>query len=318
MDTLTSHLRDLGYEVHSASSAVSKVKRLLEMLLLVWRRGTKNSVVLIDTYSTQNFYYALLVAWLCSIKGLRYCPILHGGNLPKRLERNPWMSKKIFGHAYRNIAPSAYLLTAFKQFGYDNTSLIPNAIEVNAYSFKERKEIGPKLLWVRSFASLYNPMLALKTIKLLKADYPDITLCMVGPDKDGSLELCKSYAIENKLNVEFTGKLDKEQWKGLSTEYDIFINTTNFDNTPVSVLEALCLGLPVVSTNVGGIPFMLENDKNALLVPPNDEHALKKAIEKLLGDSSLAHLLSKEGRQLVQSYDWDVVKHQWITLLGNK
>ena len=80
---------------------------------------------------------------------------------------------------------------------------------------------------------------------------------MVGPDKDGSLEKTKQYAKEKGVlhRVRFTGGLSKTEWIELSKDYNIFINTTNVDNTPVSVMEAMALGFPVISTNVGGVPF---------------------------------------------------------------
>ena len=77
--------------------------------------------------------------------------------------------------------------------------------------------------------------------------------------KDGSMEACKEYAAEEKLPVKFTGKLEKNEWIKISADAGIFINTSNIDNTPVSLMEAMALGLPVVSTNVGGIPYLIED-----------------------------------------------------------
>src|SRR5690606_30193291 len=100
----------------------------------------------------------------------------------------------------------------------------------------------PKLLWVRSIAPIYNPGLALEVLGLLRQDIPDATLCMVGPDKNGlSAELKKKAAKEN-LNVTFVGRMSKKQWAQLSEKYDIFINTSQTDNAPFSLIEAASLG----------------------------------------------------------------------------
>ena len=94
----------------------------------------------------------------------------------------------------------------------------------------------------------------------------------------------------------------------------MFINTTNVDNTPVSVIEAMALGLPVVSTNVGGIPFLLEDGVDALLVEPNDQEAMCRAIERLKSDPELVKQLTLNARKKVENFDWEVVKHQWKKL----
>jgi glycosyltransferase involved in cell wall biosynthesis len=96
---------------------------------------------------------------------------------------------------------------------------------------------------------------------------------------------------------------------------DIFLNTTDFDNTPISVLEALACGLCVISTNVGGIPYLLDDEHDGLLVPPDDVQAMTDAVRRLLTESDLATRLSQNGRDKAESFDWSRVYPQWETLL---
>lgn len=317
LDTLSQQLQDEGFYVASASSFVWKPLRMLHMLWVVLVKGNNAHRVLIDCYSTQNFYYAVAVGSLCRLLKIPYLPILHGGNLPDRLKKSPSLSKKLFAGAVMNVAPSSYLLEAFQKEGYRNVILIPNSFEIKNYDFKPREKVTPKLLWVRSFAQIYNPMLALQVLEQLKQLYPEARLCMVGPDKDGSLEQCKTYAGSKNLEVTFTGKLSKESWIKLSQDYDLFINTTHFDNTPVSVMEAMALGLPVVSTNVGGIPHLLEDQKEALLVPPNNVDSFVSAIHKLLEGPEMARGLAIQARTKVEKFDWQVVREAWLDLLSD-
>jgi glycosyltransferase involved in cell wall biosynthesis len=266
---------------------------------------------LIDTYSTTNFYYALLVSQLCRLLHLKYMPILHGGNLPQRLEHSPRLSQIIFQHAAHNIAPSLYLKEAFEAKGYTNVTYIPNSIQLRQYPLTSRRFDEPKLFWVRSFASLYHPQLAVRVLKALRDRGMDAQLCMVGPDSDGSLAEVKALAKSLSVPVSFTGKLTKAEWTTLSKDYNVFINTTNFDNTPVSVIEAMALGLPVVSTNVGGMPYLISHDVDGLLVPPKDVEAMVVAILNLFEDPSKRALLIANARRKVEGFDWEVVKHQW-------
>jgi glycosyltransferase involved in cell wall biosynthesis len=96
---------------------------------------------------------------------------------------------------------------------------------------------------------------------------------------------------------------------------DIFLNTTNVDNTPVSVLEALACGLCVVSTDVGGIPYLLEHEEDALLVPPDDAEAMAAAVRRVLTEPGLAERLSRNARKKAEGFDWSVVLPQWERLL---
>ncbi|MDO4728791.1 MAG: glycosyltransferase family 4 protein [Bacteroidota bacterium] len=317
IETLGPLLESEGYDVLYASEKKSQWKRFVDMGINIIRNRNKIDYILIDTYSTHSFWYALMGSQLSRLFRIKYIPILHGGNLPYRLDKNPKLSKMIFNHAYINVAPSGYLMDAFQKHNYPNLKFIPNTIEIDNYHFLERSNITtPKLLWVRSFADLYNPSMAIDVLKKIQEKYPDASLCMVGPDKDGSMLRTKEYAKKlNLINVSFTGKLSKKEWTDLSKEYNIFINTTNFDNTPVSVIEAMCLGIPVVSTNVGGIPFLLTNNNNALLVEKEDTQAMVKAVETLVENTELRKQLTTNGYNLVKTFDWNSVRNLWKEIL---
>ena len=316
IDLLSVKLQEDGYSVISASSKINKVSRVIDMAMFTIKNRRKVDLVLIDTYSTMNFYYAVIVAMLCRSFKLPYIPILHGGNLPVRLKRNPGLSKTFFGNALINVAPSMYMLEQFEKQGIQNITYIPNTLEIQNYPFKNRESVAPRLLWVRSFSEIYNPLLALEIVEMLQSKGIDVSLCMVGPDKDGSLARCKKVASELKLPVTFTGMMQKGHWITLSKDYDIFINTTNFDNMPVSVMEAMALGLPVISTNVGGLPFLIDQEKDGILVPPNNAEAFVNAIVELLDNPIKVQRITRNARTKIEGYDWENVKHSWIKLLG--
>lgn len=315
IETLGEFLKEEGFSVLTFSTKKNKIFRMLDMLLGTFVNRNNTSFVLIDTYSTQNFQYAVAVASLCRLFKIPYIPILRGGNLPERLKKSKKQSKKLFGGAYKNVAPSKYLLKSFEEDGYKNLIYIPNTIQIEKYPFKLRDKVSLKLLWVRSFSEIYNPLLALEVVEMLNKKGLDVQLCMVGPDKDGSLERCEKIADERKLPITFTGLLKKEAWIELSKVYDMFINTTNFDNTPISVMEAMALGLPVVSTNVGGLPFLIEDNENGILVSPNNPKAFVNAIEALYNNPLKAKEMAINARSKMEEYDWQEIKHKWIALL---
>ncbi|MDT0648875.1 glycosyltransferase family 4 protein [Autumnicola edwardsiae] len=316
IDTLSELLREQGFYLKTASSKKNKILRLLDMLQVIVANFRSSDLVLIDTYSTKNFLYAVQCARLCRILKIPYIPILHGGNLEQRLKENKDACNKLFGKAYCNVAPSRYFMEIFKEYGFDNLKYIPNSIPLETYKFSLRKKIRPKIIWVRSFAEVYNPMLALKVLKIIIRDFPDAELCMVGPEKDGSLEICRKFAKVHSLPVKFTGKLRKKEWLKLASGYDIFFNTANTDNAPVSVIEAMALGLPVISTNVGGIPYLIRNGEQGLLINKNDEVEAAEAIRFLIHNPGKAESFSRNAREEAEIYDWRRVKDDWLELLS--
>ncbi|WP_046755624.1 glycosyltransferase family 4 protein [Kordia jejudonensis] len=315
VETLGKLLQKEGFQVRLTSDKKNKMLRLLDMLWTVFRHRKKLQYVLIDTYSTTNFLYAYWVSKLCILLKIKYIPILHGGNLETRLQQSKAKSDLIFNNAYINVSPSLFLKTVFERYGYHTVQHIPNNVELTDYPFKKRKNLKANLLWVRSFAEIYNPTLAIHVAHGLKQQGIETSLCMVGPKKDASFEKTQELANELEVNVKFTGKLSKHDWISLSETYDIFINTTNFDNTPISLIEAMALGMPIVSTNVGGIPFLINHAENGLLVSPNNASEMILQIKKLIANPEMAEKLVLQAREKAEMFDWEVVKKQWKDLL---
>lgn len=315
VETLGERLRELG-EVIPYSEKKNPLSRLYDMLMGVWVNRSTLDVVIIDTYSSTAFYFALLCGVLCRCLGLPYIPVLRGGDLPNRLKNSPFLSRLLFNAAYRLIAPSNYLYQHFIDAGFKQTIIIPNYIDIDNYPFKHRPSPSPNILWVRSFHVTYNPNLAVDILVLFKKQFPEAELCMVGPDKDGSMELFKLYAEKQGVlkDIKITGKLEKKDWIGLSSSYDIFLNTTDFDNTPVSVMEAMALGMLVVSTNAGGVPAIIEHQHQGYLFPRGDAVAGASALIDVM-QHQVADRISSNARRQACLWDWQVVRSQWSSML---
>ncbi len=301
------------YTVIKTSDKKNKFLRLFDMLWACYKNRKYVDVVIIDVFSTSAFYFAYLVAAFCRSLRIPYINVLHGGNLPFRLKKNPGLCKSLFNYSAKNASPSYYLEEAFKKEGYDAV-YIPNFIAIDTYSFKHRTKAEAKILWVRSMHEVYNPGMAVTVLKCLMDANIDAHLCMVGPDKDGSLAMVKSLATELNVtsHLKITGRLSLEEWTELSSEYDIFINTTNFDNHPVSLIEAMALGFPIISTNVGGVPYLIHDQKDGLLVPANDHEAMAEKITYLINNPLICSELSANARKEAEQFDWKVVKDLWI------
>jgi len=315
IETLAPLLREF-YNIEITSDKKGHLSRMWDMISSVMKQRKFLDGIIIDTYSTKNFYYALVISQLARILNINYYTCLRGGDLPNRLERSPYLSGLIFNNATTNVAPSQYLQNDFSKNGYP-TTFISNNIKLDNYPFKERSQIQPNILYVRAFSSIYNPQMAIKAFSKLQEEYKEATLCMVGPDKDGTLEACKILTKDLGLDqcVSFPGKLSKEAWITLSSEYDIFINPTNFDNQPVSVMEAMALGFPIISTDVGGVPFLIDADSNGILIQQNNDDMLYEKMSELVKNPDLCQKLSNNAREKAQSFDWNVIQKQWFEIL---
>lgn len=315
IETITPRLAG-RYSIKAVSSLRSKPLRFVHMLFTVIRYSGSCKVVLVDTFSTEAFWFAYCVGKLCKLLKVPYIPVVRGGDFLNRLIGSKTKCDFLFTNSYLNIVPSKFLEIHFKQMQYP-VKCIPNFIELHNYTFRLREQVRPKILWVRAFHKIYNPLLAVEVLSQL--DFPEATLCMVGSDSDGSRIVVEQRINELKLidKVKLPGRLLKKEWIALAKDYDIFLNTTTIDNMPVSVLEAMALGLPVISTNVGGIPYLIENGVTGLLVPSNDSGAMSKAVHALLNDPGLARQLSLNARCMVEQLDWEKIKLMWFEVLDN-
>lgn len=317
VETLGEKLNDI-FVVKRASKKRNKFIRICDMLLLIVNNKDAK-IVLIDTYSTSAFWFAFIVSIVSRVFHLPYIPILHGGDLPRRAKRSNVILRIYLLNAFRVVCPSNYLKEMMLPYVDINYDVIPNYIDIKNYSFRLRN-IGStlKILWVRGFHKIYNPTLAVDIVHGLLARGYEVEMSMVGPDKDGSMLLTKDYAAKLGVSnyIKFTGRLSKSQWTTLANEFDVFVNTTNVDNTPVSVMEAMALGMVIISTNVGGMPFLLENSKEGILVPPENPESFIEIIEELVANSSLANEISKNARLKAEDWDWKIVEKKWLKLLN--
>ena len=286
------------------------------MLWGVWVHRKSTQLILIDLYSTRAFWFGWGSAYLAHLLHLPFILVARGGDLPQRLKKQPKLAKQLWDNAALVVAPSAYLAENLAQLNLKCT-VVPNHIPIAHYRFKHRNSAQPKLLYARALHQNYNPQMLIEVVALLKQNGILAQLIFVGNAKDGSVEDCLQLAAKKGVaeNITFKGKLSKADWHALAIGCDIFVNPTTVDNTPISVIEACALGLPVVSTAVGGVPYLLQDKTNALLVPSNDPVRFAEAIKNLLESPELVAQLSTNGRKLAESFDWSNVRPTWNQII---
>jgi len=319
-EDLAERLQETGLTVITTSNRTTRVVRLLDMLWSVWWRQHSYELAQIDVFSGRAFLWTQAVCWLLRQIHKPFILTLHGGNLPSFAQTRGNDVRRLLNSAQIVTTPSRYLLEEMSPYRAD-LKLIPNALDLSNYAYIRRDHPAPRLIWLRAFLNLYNPTLAPKAIAKLVKDFHDLQLIMIGPDKgrDSALQDVRDIAKELRVfdHIQFPGGIAKSDVPLWLNKGDIFINTTNVDNTPVSIIEAMACGLPIVSTNVGGIPYLLKDEQDALLVPPDDAEAMANAIRRILTEPELAKYLSDNGRQKAEQFDWSVVLPKWQDIFRN-
>lgn len=316
-EELALRLDQRGWRVLAVSRKRNRLARLADMTLSAWLWRKRFGAAQVDVFSGAAFLWAEAVCWTLRRAHRPYVLTLHGGRLPEFARSNSGRVKHLLASAAAVTAPSPYLLQQMAAYCPDIV-LLPNALDLRLYPFRARPQPRPRLVWLRAFHRIYNPEMAIRVLANLRAYAPEATLTMIGPDKgDGSLARVRQLADELRLSdcVHIVPGVPKTEVPRWLDESDIFLNTPDIDNTPVSVLEAMACGLCVVSTDAGGLPYLLTDGEDALLTPCGDADAMSAAVQRLLENAALAANLSANAARTAAPCDWPLVLRQWESLL---
>lgn len=314
-EALAVRLREDGRRVRTVSTVRRPLPRAIDTFarMLAWRGRVDVVVALV--FSGKGFAVADLAGRL-SRAWLRVPVVLwlHGGDLPRFATRRARWVDRVLGAADRIVAPSRYLIESLP-IAADST-VIPNPIDLDRYTFRQRDRIEPRLLWMRTFHDIYQPEMALDTLARLRDRHPTARLTMAGQDR-GELDSvrARARAVGLEASVDFPGFLDAAAKRRAFDAHDVFLNTNRVDNTPVTVIEAMASGLPVVSTDAGGLPYLIDHGHTGLLVPSTDADAMAAAVAGLIDDPRQAKRLSKAGREVAADCARDRVVERWSALL---
>lgn len=308
--------RNGEYAVTTTSAVTNRYLRLLDIVATLIRSRNDVDVQCLEVYGGPSFVVEDLASFIGRACGHRVVMVLHGGALPEFIDRHPRWTRRVLNRADALVAPSTYLQRAVGRSGLQ-ARVIPNVLDLEAYPFRPRRHIRPHLFWMRSFHPIWNPEMAVRVLARVKRRFPEATLTMAGQDK-GMLGGVQRLAAERGVlgSVRFPGFLDSEGKRREAAAADIFLNTNRIDNMPVAVVEACAMGLPVVSTKVGGISDLLVHGETGLLVLDDDDEAMADAVIELVGDDALVERLSAGGRRLAERSDWKAVRPQWDLLIA--
>ncbi len=279
---------------------------------LLLRHLVRADVVHVFSASYASFLLAPLPAVL--VARLLGRPVLlnyRSGEAPDHLRRSA-IARATLRAVDRNAVPSRFLRDVFAGFGIE-ADVIPNIVDVDRFRFRRREPLGPHILCTRNFEPMYNVACAVRAFRLIQDRRPNATLTLVGAgSREARLrQLAESLGLRN---VRFAGRVPPDEIWRCYAEADIYLQTPDIDNMPSSVLEAFASGCPVVSTNAGGVPAILDDGIHGLLVNCNDHEAAGAAVLRLLDDPALSRGLTDAARASCEGYRWEVIRAQWLAL----
>ena len=298
---------------------LQRVKYLRTVLtaVLYWARllkeARRHEVLHVSSTAFHSFVLwttpAILIARLFGKKALLY---YHSGKAPSHLQKWGRTAIPIMRLADEIAVPSDYLVDVFAGFGL-RARAIYNLVEATCFRFRERRPLRPLFLSNRNFEPHYNIACVLRAFALVQQRFPEARLTLAG---DGPLrgEL-ESLARDLRLrHTEFVGHVRHEEMPALYDSADIFLNASNVDNMPLSIIEAFASGLLVVTTNAGGIPYLVADGETGLLVERDDHRGMAERAIRLLEDQELALRMARNGLDECRRYTWAAVRDKWLDI----
>lgn len=234
----------------------------------------------------------------------------HSGEAPDHLRRSA-IARFVMRHVVdANVVPSAFLRDVLFSFDMD-ADVVHNTIDVRQFAYRSRNPLRPRLLCTRNLEPMYNVSCVLRAFARIQQHYPDATLTLVGGGSQEAALRAEAAALDLR-NVTFVGRVPPSEIPRYYADADIYVQAPSIDNMPLSVLEAFASGMPVVSTNAGGVPAILRHGVDGLLVQENADDEMAAQVIDLLRNPSFARGLAGSAHHTLAAYDWPIVREAWL------
>jgi len=294
--------------------------RLINYTAQLWQAA--NHVQLFHVMANSGWSWHLFAApviWIGKIKGVPVIINYRGGEAGAFFDKSFFWVKPSLDRTTEIIVPSGFLEAVFNKRGY-STRIVPNIIDLSRFSPKEnsihslQQKIVINILAARNLEPIYGNATVLHAFKLVKEKISaaHLTIAGSGFEEEHLKKLAKELAIEN--SVTFTGRIDNKDMPALYQSADIMVNGSLVDNMPISLLESLACAIPIVSTDSGGIPQLVEHEKTALLVAAKDHTAMADALLTLINDDTKRNKIVENGLKSIEQYTWLNVKNSLLPI----
>ena len=283
--------------------------RLVPYLCALWRAAGRADVLHVMANSGWSWHlFAAPAIWVARARRVPVVVNYRGGEAASFLDRSAGMVRWSMRRVATLAVPSVFLERVFARHGMA-AQVLPNVVDLARFCPDATpKPVGAHLVVARNLEPIYDNDTALRAFRLVLDRRADacLTIAGSGPEEAHLKSLAAELGVAGA--VRFIGKLDRDAMATLYRSADVSLNPSLVDNAPNSILEAMASGVPVVSTDVGGVPFIVEHGVTALLVPPKDAAAMAAAVLRVLDDPLLRERLRAAGLAEVGRHAWSQVK----------
>jgi glycosyltransferase involved in cell wall biosynthesis len=298
---------------------LQSIKLVRTFVTTVWywvmllTRLSRHDIVHVFSASYYSYLLSVMPAILIGkMFGKKVILNYRSGEADDHLATWPLTAAPVMRLADAIVVPSGYLVEVFAKFGLKARAIF-NIVELDRFRFRERAPLRPGFLTTRLLEPLYNVACVLRAFALIQRRYPEASLTVAG---EGWMreELEQLARDLNLRNTEFVGRVSFDQMPELYHSADIYLTATDIDNMPASITESFACGLLVVTTNAGGIPYILTHEETGLMVDRNDHEAMAWSAIRLLEDPELASRLARQARESAVRFTWPAVRDEWMRL----
>jgi glycosyltransferase involved in cell wall biosynthesis len=244
------------------------------------------------------------------LAGRRVIVNYHGGGAEPFLARFGRLALPILRRASVVAVPSGFVGGVVERYGIP-TQTLANPCDVDAFPWHGDEPRRPVIIVARHLEPIYNVACALRAFALVHADVPAAKLIVLGGGSQAKSLATLADELGIAEAVEFTGYVPHDAIVGQYARASWFLNTSDVDNVPMSILEAYASGLPVVSTRAGGIPFLVAHGETGMLVDLDDHVAAAADLLALMREPARAHDMAARARDAVRDRNsWAAVRRQ--------
>ena len=283
--------------------------RLIPYLVALWRAAGSADIFHIMANSGWSWHlFAAPAVWVAHCRGVAVVVNYRGGEATEFLQRSGRLVRFTMRRVRALVVPSGFLQGVFSRSGIQ-ADIVPNIIDLSRFHPRDALRVGgPHLLVARNLERLYDNETAIRAFQIVRGVFPQARLTIAGSGPEEAR--LRQFVLKQGLGdvVRFAGRLERDAMAALYRSADLLLNPSLADNMPNSVLEAWSSGVPVVSTDVGGIPYLAQDGVTASLVPPRDPDAMARACVMLLSDDAVWRRRARAGLNEAQRYTWSRVQ----------
>lgn len=251
----------------------------------------KSNIVIIISSSGGSFYFKVLPSlFLCRILNKEVILDFVGGGILNKL--NP---KNIFLlRLFKNIlVPTSVFEQAFSKKGIKCT-VFPHIVNIERFTCEKSQNGKIVLLAAKALVKYSGIDHLIKVFSIVKKEYANAELIIAGDGQER--KFLENLVFElNLIGVKFIGNVKYEDMPSFYQNATVFIHGTQIESFGIALVEAMASGTPIVSTNVGGIPDVIDENITGFLVNYGDYTTMAERVKRLLNDKVLYDRFSKNG-----------------------